>query len=139
MKQLVITTTDPGFMGSAGSKPHVPMSEFEPITGNLLSLRGIYPHPHIKHAVRGQMYIHGEAEYEAGYDIPRLVKGDVGQMSRSYDKQDIVLKIRDKEIKLNAVCMSEGKSADEPGTWYFVRPKELKETLKEVDHTTTMW
>lgn len=56
---LTFTSTEPGFMGSAGSEPFViPKPEAIKVVG---SWRGLY--------------LHGKAEDFVGYDIPTIVKG----------------------------------------------------------------
>lgn len=73
---LTFTTTEPGFMGSAGSDPFVPIKE-----------------PIIKCRWRG-VYIHSKAQDIAGYDIPVIVDGELDYK----EEQDCVLALKDQSL-----------------------------------------
>ena len=87
MKQLRITTSEPGFFGFSGeSLVTEPLVEIIP----LVEQKG------------KSMYIHGEAEAKAGYDIPIVLNGDLNNLNLPIDEQDIVLVLPSGEFKCKA-------------------------------------
>jgi len=60
--------------------------------------------------IRGRVaYIHGEAEEIAGFDIPKFIDGNLGQLDLPIEDQDILMMLPSGEYK----CKSE--YIDEPG------------------------
>lgn len=47
-------------------------------------------------------YIHGDAEALAGYDIPTFIDGNLAQLERPVEEQDIVMILPDGEYKCKA-------------------------------------
>lgn len=76
-------------------------------------------------------YIDGEAESIAGFDIPFMVNGDVGQLDLPEDQQQIFLMLPDREpIKLVSrihYCSWDGT----PDAYYLQLPEE---ELSEADY-----
>ena len=73
---LTFTTTDPGFMGTAGSDLFVPRKN-----------------PEVKGPWRG-VFIHGKAEDQAGYDIPSIVDG----VLEYKPEQDCVVALKEQNV-----------------------------------------
>jgi len=77
-KVLTFTTTEPGFMGLDGSDTLVPLKADRKVIGKWQ-----------------QLYIHGEAQYECGYDIPTIVEG----LLKFFPEQDCLVALKDKKIE----------------------------------------
>lgn len=81
MKQLRLTTSNPGFFGTT-SAPHIIPEELgETIPMNEQKCKNAY--------------IHGEAETLAGFDIPIILDGDLNQLNQPVEEQDILLMLPD--------------------------------------------
>ena len=75
---LTFTTSEPGFMGLAGSELFVPQKPEREVIG---TWRGLY--------------IHGEAEHRAGFDIPDLVEGTLEYKP----EQECLVALKDETIE----------------------------------------
>lgn len=94
MKQLRFSTTKPMAFAGAINPPqdHNPLALPKEI--------GVL----IEDKVKGRTaYIHGKAEILAGFDIPKFIDGNIGQLELPIDKQDIVMILPSGEYK----CKSE--------------------------------
>ncbi len=93
MKQLRFTTTKP--MGMIGI--FNPEEDHQPLViptevGEL-----------IMDKTKGSgAYIHGEAERKAGFDIPTFIDGNLAQLERPVEEQDILMLLPDGEYKCKA-------------------------------------
>jgi hypothetical protein len=91
MKQLRITTTSPHSMFSSSDELRTELpTEIGEITGELKN-KG------------ASAYIDGEAESLAGFDIPVILDGDIGQVDLPIAEQDIVMLIDGVAHKLVAI------------------------------------
>jgi len=89
MKQLRFTTTAPHSMFEFDDKPLSLPDEIGEI---------IYTN------VKGRTaYIHSDAEDLAGFDIPIILDGDMGQFDLPVDEQDILMLLPTGEYKCKAV------------------------------------
>ena len=89
MKTLKFTTSEPSFMGTIGDK-----LRYKVDTDNAQLLSSPLK--------ANQAYIHDRAEQIAGYDIPWFFDGDLGQLDRRKEEQDIKMYIDDKVYKIEA-------------------------------------
>jgi hypothetical protein len=93
MKQLRFTTTKPmAMLGLLNPKAdHAPLIEPNKV-GEL-----------IMDKIKGRKaYIHGEAEEIAGYDIPKMIDGNLAQLELPIEKQDILMLLPSGEYKCKA-------------------------------------
>ena|SRR6266403_1504431 len=93
MKQLRFTTTEPTGMFSmlASESPELlvePKLKFELIPSDNIKGKSIY--------------IHGDAEKIARFDIPYFIDGDLGQLDLPIEKQDILMLLPDGEYPCQA-------------------------------------
>lgn len=90
MKTLKFTTSKPGFFGSAG-EPLVSPEKGE----GLEFFKNTEPKGN-------NVYIHGEAEELAGYDIPIFYSGSMDMLNVPVEEQDIVMVLPNGEHKCKA-------------------------------------
>ena len=91
MKQLRITTTTPHSMFSSSDELRTELpTEIGEITGELKN-KG------------ASAYIEGEAEFLAGFDIPVILDGNIGQIDLPIEEQDIVMLIEGVAHKIVAI------------------------------------
>ena len=90
MKTLKFSTSKPGFFGSTGEPLVFPKEgeEFE-------FFKNTKPKSN-------SVYIHGEAESLAGYDIPIFLSGSMDMLNVPVEEQDIVMVLPDSEHKCKA-------------------------------------
>lgn len=108
MKTLRFTTTAPGFMGAADMdtiKYDIP----EECSVEEASVKG------------SGAYIHGDAEELAGYDIPVLFDGDLSQLDKPVDEQEIVMHLNEKAYDVCAELQINGADA---GKYYLTLKKD---------------
>ena len=93
MKQLRFTTTPPhAFAGAFDNSEENDMLVIPKEVGEL-----------VMDSIKGQRaYIHGDAEDLAGYDIPVLIDGNLGQLELPVDEQDILMLLPSGEYKCQA-------------------------------------
>ena len=110
LKQLRLTTTEPRFMaGVFDEKP----------ADNLVTPTKI--NKLIKTKVKGRTaYIHGKAEQLAGFDIPRFIDGDMGQLDLPIENQDILLILKSGEYPCVAKYREKNKAAWDDDCYYIV-------------------
>jgi hypothetical protein len=92
MTKLAFTTTEPGFLGSAGSEPFVDRREPK-VVGKWQ-----------------QLYIHGKAEDIAGYDIPYIVDGTL----EFHPEQECLVELKDKKVECILVAWQAPGWGDNP-------------------------
>ena len=90
MQTLKFTTSKPGSLGATGEPLVFPKEgeEFE-------FFKGTKPKS-------DSIYIHGEAEDLAGYDIPIFLSGSMDMLNVPIEEQDIVMVLPDSEHKCKA-------------------------------------
>ena len=90
MKTLKFSTSKPGFFGSTGEPLVFPKEgeEFEFFKDTKPKSNGVY--------------IHGEAESLAGYDIPIFLSGSMDMLNVPVEEQDIVMVLPNGEHKCKA-------------------------------------
>lgn len=113
LKQLRFTTTEPRFMlGIFDEKP----------ADNLTTPTEVKEL--IRTKVKGRTaYIHAEAESLAGFDIPKFIDGDMGQLDLPIDKQDILMVLPSGEYPCIATYLEPNKNKWDDNCYYI--------TLKE--------
>lgn len=89
MRQLKLTTSTPGFFGSAGNP--------------LIEIEGDIEITALEEIKAPGFYIHGEAEYLAGYDIPIILDGDLNNLNLPIEEQDILLLLPSGEYKCKSM------------------------------------
>lgn len=90
MNTLKFTTSKPGFFGSTG-EPLVYPKEGE----ELEFFKDTKPKSN-------SVYIHGEAEKLAGYDIPVFLSGNMDMLNVPIEEQNIIMVLPDSEHKCKA-------------------------------------
>jgi hypothetical protein len=122
VKTLKLTTTDPGFMGMTNMETikYKPGKDVEVNHEDSVKLKG------------DSAYIHGDAEAVAGYDIPIFFDGDILQLDKPEDEQDIIMYINDKEFKIKAKLTDSNQ-------YYLTLKEPLDEELDPRPIWTTFW
>lgn len=90
MKTLKFTTSNPGFFGATG-EPLVFPKEGE----ELEFFKDTKPKSN-------SVYIDGDAEYLAGYDIPVFLSGSMDMLNMPIEEQDIIMVLPSGEYKCKA-------------------------------------
>ena len=90
MKILKFTSSKPGFFGSTGEPLVFPKEGEEPEF-----FKNTKPKSN-------SVYIHGEAESLAGYDIPIFLSGSMDMLNVPVEEQDIVMVLPNGEHKCKA-------------------------------------
>lgn len=113
LKQLRFTTTEPqSMLGIFDEEPAKPL-----VT---LSVRQEF----IKGSVKGRCaYIHDEAETLAGYDIPKFIDGDLGQLDLPIEEQDILMVLPSGEYPCVAEYREPNKNKWDDDCYYLVLKK----------------
>ncbi len=83
MQTLRLTTSEPGFMGMLSEPLKIPED-----AGKLTGMNIFKNH---QNGGKRTVYIHGEAEDKAGYDIPLFIDGNIMQLLQPVEDQQILL------------------------------------------------